>query len=120
MAEITIGQHNEGRPLMLVGWRFWLWWVLASTVGWVVGGSVGSILAGSVAAAGVLQWLMVLERRAKRSGWWVFASTVGWLVSGLAGEIVCLAIIGAVYGAITGTVLIWLLRQPVSTVLISE
>jgi hypothetical protein len=52
---------------LAVGWGFWLWWVLASTVGWVVGMPVGGF--------------------------------VGW------------AALGAVYGAITGVVLVWLLRQ---------
>ena len=43
--------------------------------------------------------------------WWVLASTVGWVV----GDPVCssLIVFGAVYGTITGLVLVWLLRQPV-------
>ena len=51
--------------------------------------------------------------------WWVLASTVGWVV----GDPVCSSLIGfgalnwvvfgAVYGTITGLVLVWLLRQPV-------
>ncbi len=194
MAEITIGQHIEGRPLIPVGWRFWLWWVLASTVGWAVGGNVGSIVDGSVAVAmgvagagalqwlvlrrqvaragrwvlasivavpvagiigfaagvslgvfsgadvvaeagtigvvvggtvlGVLQWVMVLERRAKRAGWWVLVSTVGWVVAGVVSgavdPVVGVAVIGAVYGAITGPVLMWLLRRPMPTALAQE
>ena len=31
-----------------VSWRFWLWWVLASTVGWAVGGYVGVALGGGL------------------------------------------------------------------------
>ena len=64
------------------------------------GGDVGFVVA--VAAGGtvlgVLQWL-VLRRRVARAGWWVLASTAGW------------AVLGAVYGAITGAVLVWLLRR---------
>ena len=29
-----------------VGWRVWLWWVLASTVGWIVGWIVGGLVSG--------------------------------------------------------------------------
>ncbi len=167
-------------------WSFWLWWVLASTVGWAVGGSVGSMVSDSATVAmgvavagvlqwlvvrrqlprsgwwapaslvavavagvvgfavgvalavfgganmvaeagtvgviaggtvlGVMQWLMVLKRRAERAGWWVLASTVGWLVGGLVSgavdPVVGVAVIGAVYGAITGPALVWLLGQP--------
>ena len=126
------------------GWGFWLWWVLASTVGWSVGGYLGSAAgwglsrgiavvgygAGAAAggiAAGVLQWL-VLRQQVARAGWWVLASTVGWPVSIGVGGIgvqavravtdvtlpaVTAALIPAIYGAITGSVLVWLLRQPV-------
>ena len=48
MAEITTSQRNEVRPMMPVGWRLWLWWVLASTVGWVVGGPMTGIVGGPV------------------------------------------------------------------------
>ena len=116
----------------LMGWRLWLWWVLASTVGWAVGGTVGEAVGGGLSrdinvagyvsvavggiAAGVLQWL-VLRRQVARAGWWVLASAVGWVVGGLmagiAAGIVGWVVAGAVYGAITGPVLVWLLRQPV-------
>ena len=52
-------------------WRWWLWWVLASTVGWVVGGFVSGIT----------------------------DTAAGW------------AVLGAVYGVITGIVLVWLHRH---------
>lgn len=59
--------------------------------------------------AGALQWI-VLRRRVARAGWWVLANTVGWVVAIPVGDIT-----GppgwAVYGATTGTVLVWLLRQ---------
>ncbi len=81
-------------------------------VGWVVeAGLYGVVL-------GVLQWL-VLRRQVALSGLWVLASTVGWIV----GDPVCSSLMdfgalswvvfGAVYGAITGLVLMWLLRQSV-------
>ena len=194
-----------------VSWRFWLWWVLASTVGWAVGGglsgSLGSIQAGYVGGmtvgatgAGVLQWLVLRQRIARagwwmlatvlvsavvggvivgvgssggrawsvtwsadpgrvvvglagmglfgtalgalqwlvlrgqvaRAGWWVLAGGVGWITGaplgavlggGLSGILgwsgsgsgdwaLTWAGVGAVYGAITGRVLVWLLRQP--------
>ena len=69
-----------------VDWRWWFWWVLASTVGWAVGGglsgSLGSIQVGYVggmtvgaAGAGMLQWL-VLRQRIDRAGWWVLATVL--------------------------------------------
>lgn len=80
-----------------------------------VGSVTGTILYGAV--LGVLQWL-VLRRWVARAGWWVLASGVGWVAAGLLsgidaeGGIVGRTLIGVVYGAITGVVLLWLLRQP--------
>ena len=80
-----------------LGWGFWLWWVLASTVGMAVGiavleaavfrvlGAVGGAVDGVVAGAvvgtsvGIAQWL-VLRRQVSRAGWWVLASIVGFAV----------------------------------------
>ena len=90
------------------GWGFWLWWVLASTVGWSVGGYLGSAAgwglsrgiavvgygAGAAAggiAAGVLQWL-VLRQQVARAGWWVLASTVAGAVIGVVGVVVGAAV----------------------------
>lgn len=74
-----------------VGIKFWLQWLLATTVGWVGGlaalvlipGTTSSVLVeGAVLAAagslvGALQWL-VLRRRISRAGWWIPASAAGW------------------------------------------
>ena len=80
---------------------------------------------------GVLQWL-VLRQQVPRAGRWVPAAGVGWIVGaplgavlggGLSGVLgwsgggaidwaLTWAGVGAVYGAITGRVLVWLLRQP--------
>lgn len=136
MAERAGGSSDESsyHPLA-TGWATWLWWVLASTVAWGMAGPVGVksgssvdiIVAGYLGVAlggivtGVLQWL-VLRRLVARAGWWVLASTVGWLVGGPVfgfmswavggplGGLISWAALGAVYGAITGPVLIWLLR----------
>ena len=66
------------------------------------------------AAVGVVQWL-VLQRHVEGSGWWMLACGVGWVVSGLAAGITDTAagwtVLGAVYGAITGCVLVVLLRR---------
>ena len=115
------------------------WWIVASLVSGVVAGGViygvggdagfsaevaGDLDVGWVVEAGlygavlgVLQWL-VLRGQVALSGLWVVASIVGWVV----GDPVCSSLIGfgtlswvvfgAVYGAITGLVLVWLLRQP--------
>jgi hypothetical protein len=86
-----------------IGWRFWLWWVLASTAGFAVGsivifvgsfvgamagwmGRTGAIpgwMVGGVvvagAAIGIAQWL-VLQQQVSQSGRWILASTVGFTV----------------------------------------
>jgi hypothetical protein len=93
-----------------IGWGFWLWWVLVSTVGWFVGFIMGFVLATiivepSMAGGGVLgstlgyfmfgallgsvvslmQWL-VLRLHVSRAGWWmagwwILASTAGFAVA---------------------------------------
>jgi hypothetical protein len=88
---------------MHIGWRFWLQWVLASTVDWFVGFYVGFVsgtmflvstaksvpgdilvyfILGAALGSGVglVQWL-VLRRRISRAGWWVLASTAGFAVA---------------------------------------
>jgi hypothetical protein len=99
------------------------WWVLASLgaaavvglvvfglgvvntdLGWIGGVSVfGTVV-------GLLQWA-VLRRHVPRAGWWVLASTVGWAVGMPLGDIVGPPGLGAAYGVITGTAMVWLLRQ---------
>jgi hypothetical protein len=77
-----------------VGWRLWLWWVLASSIGWAVGlaagfavgfaigGAISAIASQSVfgaavgASVGTMQWL-VLRRQVPRAGWWVLDTTLG-------------------------------------------
>ena len=116
-------------------------WVLASIVGWTVGlamglavgeavseavagGAVSGVVSGVVvgASVGIAQWL-ALRRQVHQAGWWVLASIVGWTVwlavgfFGL-GFFTVLEPAGffvgfAVGGAITGGVLVWLLRQPI-------
>ncbi|MGI9516433.1 MAG: hypothetical protein ACR2NP_05285, partial [Pirellulaceae bacterium] len=60
-------------------------------------------------SVGVLQWL-VLRRQVPRAWTWVPASALSWIIAIPAGDLN-----GppgwAIYGAITGTVLVWLLRQ---------
>ncbi len=114
-----------------VGWRFWFWWVLASTVGFAVGLAVPEpvieameeAVVGAVvgASAGIAQWL-VLQWRVSRAGWWVLASIVGLAVGFAVPEAVAVAVeeVGLAvglsgYGAITGGVLVWLLRRSVTS-----
>jgi hypothetical protein len=115
-----------------------LWW-LASALGFglAMGAmeaantgenpAMAGILLGSIfgTATGLLQWL-ILRRNAPRAGWWLLANLLGSLVGAIALPISTtvgesgnwgLAIItfglvfGAGNGAITGGVLVWLLRQ---------
>ena len=99
---LAVGEH-----------KFWMMWgPLLNPVVAAAHGAVG----------GAMQWL-VLRRQISRAGWWVLASTVGWLVPLVVGGAVggalglenwpmlfpALAVLSA---AITGIVLVWLLRQP--------
>ncbi len=97
-------------------------WILAS-LGAVAGGALVVIGPGRIDPdtallagvglygflAGVLQWL-VLRRHVARAGWWVPANILGWIAAIPAGDIN-----GppgwALYGAITGAVLVFLLRR---------
>lgn len=78
--------------------------VLDRQLGWFVGVGLFGILVGS------LQWL-VLRQQIPGSGWWVPASTAGWLIGMPLGDINGPPGLGAAYGAITATALVWLLRQ---------
>ena len=104
------------------------WWVLASLsavlcVAALVAAvpafdpGLGVAFGGSV--LGLLQWL-VMRQHVARAGWWVLASTVGWVAGGfLSGAfepgVAGWATIGIVYGAISGAVLVWLLRTRPAT-----
>ena len=101
-----------------VGWRFWFWWLNASTAGFILGFVVANrldwfgALAGTVigASLGIAQWL-ILRRFIARAGWWVLASIVGLAV----GFGVCSAVLFAddfaqdvgfaIAGAVAGTVI---------------
>jgi hypothetical protein len=89
-------------------------------VGWVLGVAVGWILLGA------LQWL-VLREQVAGAGWWVLANTLGLIVAvpvvgfvtwatgvpavGTIGGLVRWLAFGAAYGVVTGTALLWLLRE---------
>jgi hypothetical protein len=114
-------------------------WVLASAAGWAIGAAVGfvviwefmdnpvNIALGLVqvgAVVGIAQWTVLLQR-VRRSGWWVLASALAWIVSlvtivaglgGAGGLVGGLAVGFAVDGALTGFVLIKLLRRPIPAV----
>jgi hypothetical protein len=95
------------------------WWVLASTLGGLVGGALlreASIILFGV-SLGIAQGLVLIWWRGFRALLWVLASSVGFVLGifispANAGGVPYYAIIGALYGAITGSVLIWLWRQP--------
>ena len=118
------------------------WWVLTSAAGGLIlpaafeglsqslesyGLPLGwtGVVALGGAVTGTLQWL-VLRGQVSRAGWWVLASTVGWglgMTAAIAfswgvgdSDFRALVVTGAVLGAVTGGVLVWLLRQPVPEV----
>lgn len=73
-------------------------------LGWILGVSAFGT------TVGLFQWA-VLRDQYQLAGWWVLASTVGWVLGMPAGDVNGPPGLGAVYGAITATVLVWLLRQ---------
>ena len=77
-----------------------------------VAGVSAAILYGT--AVGMLQWRLLRPHFA-RAGRWLLASAVGWIVAGLTAGVTegvaGWAVLGGVYGAITGVVLVGLLRQ---------
>ncbi|MBD2517496.1 serine/threonine protein kinase [Nostoc sp. FACHB-973] len=108
------------------------WWVLATVVGITIGFLMAGIVAGAVAGAvggtsvGMIQWL-VLRRSLPRTAWWVLANSVGAaipiiLVVPLSQALgspspnrleffLVLAVYFAIFGAITGGALVWLMRK---------
>jgi hypothetical protein len=73
-------------------------------IGWVAGASLYGT------SVGALQWTL-LRGQVPRAGWWVVACTVGWIVGMPLGGMFGWMALGAAYGAITGTALVWLLNK---------
>ena len=80
-------------------------------------------VAGPGAAIGILQWLFVLRRNIQHAHWWIGISSLGWAVAplewiwdfhygpGVAPVVIRRALLGALFGAVTGVCLILLLRH---------
>jgi len=73
-------------------------------LGWYVGVSIFGI------ALGVLQWV-VLRTNVPNAGWWILVSTVGWAVALPFGDLNGPPGLGGLYGVVTATALVRLLRQ---------
>lgn len=103
------------------------WWFLATVIGWsvalmvVIGLGTGEELGFAVTGAvigisvGIPQWF-VLRVYAQRAEWWGLGNTVGWIL-GLAvladfNQALGFPLVGVISGAVTGTMMIWLLRNP--------
>ena len=97
------------------------WWIVASAVGWGIGWAVGGAVAvasfylviiGAAGGmfAGITQW-QVLHRRIPGTGWWVLFSTIGWAAGGAVDDFLFGLVNGTIAGAISGIVLLWLLRR---------
>jgi len=113
------------------------WWVLAGTFGRFFGVLIGyiaiitiivqfdppsgiwqfylfSTLRGTI--LGISQWLFLRQQRT-RTGWWVLASAIGWtigliLIDSSQDELIRSGVDYALAGIITGSVMVWILRQP--------
>ena len=103
------------------------WWFLATIAGWsmailvVIGLGAGSNLGFAVTGAiigisvGIPQWF-VLRPYARYAEWWGVANTVGWIIGlGLLDQLnrtIGFPLVGVVSSAISGGMLVWLLRKP--------
>ncbi len=88
--ELTLQDLNNGRKQ--VGYAFWFWWMLVSTIGLFIVVMIGQSGIGEVfltvivfglssgIVIGVLQWL-VLRQQLNQAYWWVLATAVGWSTS---------------------------------------
>jgi hypothetical protein len=72
-------------------------------LGWILGVSLFGTM------VGVLQWAL-LRQQLSRAGWWILASTAGWIAGMPFGDLNGPPGLGAVYGAVTATALVWILR----------
>lgn len=101
-------------------------WLLASGVAAAVNGVLNLVVTAEMivlgGVVGILQWL-AMRQQVPRAGVWVLMSVLGVRLGGAAGEAVAgiagtfgdIAVGWAVYGAITGASLVWLLRQRAAT-----
>ena len=75
------------------------------------------------AVLGASQWLILKQRRTK-AGWWVLGNAIGWMLGStllnfvIPPTLINAPIIGdliavAIAGAVTGAVMVWILRQPI-------
>ena len=111
--------------------RWWIhhsgWWILASIIGGAFSLPVGGVFSQVIGLTifgfivGAAQWVL-LRRWVYQSGLWVLASGVGGFSGGLIGvwsgnsfQVAGYMIGGVVFGAITGSILVWLLKRPVVT-----
>jgi len=103
------------------------WWFLATIAGWSIaimlvmglgaGNNLGFTVTGVIIgiSVGIPQWF-VLRPYAKFAEWWGVVNTVAWII-GLAlldimDRAIAFPLVGVVSSAITGGMIIWLLRKP--------
>jgi hypothetical protein len=116
------------RPLGENTIGYWAnWWVLATIVGWsmailvVIGLGAGENMGFAVTGAvfgisvGIPQWF-VLRPYAQKAEWWGLSNVMGWIL-GLATLDLLeggfgLPVAGMVSSALTGGMMLWLLRNP--------
>ena len=112
-------------------------WLLVGTIGWGAGQLLGNVLGITLLVSllihgivlGVIQWAFFIRELFSKSFWWIIINAIGlpfafglsWFVifplvlgnyDGLFSGALDSAIRGALFGAITGTTLIWLSRLP--------
>lgn len=100
-------------------------WIIFTALGFAVGTFFDLIFAGL--GVGLLQWLL-LRSVLNKTGWWPVVNAVAWPVGYMAGSLLGAAVgqltnslalaaivtwgsSGAIVGAVTGAMLLWLLRE---------
>ncbi len=129
MAEQTDGSTDQpSESSRVVGWGFWIGWVLAGAIGWAAAEPVyravspttglvgGSDFAGAVGwiVTGVLQWLL-LRRQVSRVGMWPFTAVApGGLLVFTAGADAGWVLLLATSGTIAGLLQWWILKPHIA------
>jgi Protein kinase domain len=130
----TVGAPLIWFPLGFFQWRMLKragypagWWVLATPIGclgglatgFLAGYSVGGLVTGAAvfgATVGIMQWL-VLRRLVKNADSWVWinsaSAAVSLVVGATQGGFIGFLMSFGLFGALTGTALIWLLKRPI-------
>lgn len=105
---------TEMKSSSTFNWKFWLQWVLATTLGWLIGSSILPLEYIAGLCMGLAQWL-VLRPMFPKTSWWIPLSTGGWMLGwGISSALVnpqAAFLIAGLVGLITSSFQWYILRQ---------